>query len=133
MLYLTQPILRRITRFTFITGMLLGMACAPLSFVAAAAPSAPESGQMTGEQVYNNVCIACHSPPGVGGAPALGDHEAWGPRRAQGIEILNDHALNGFSGKVGVMPKKGERLDLTDEETIRAVAYMIGQLDQPEN
>jgi len=31
------------------------------------------------------------------------------------------------------MPKKGERLDLTDEETIRAVAYMIGQLDQPEN
>lgn len=131
--YLKLPVLAHVIRPALFTGMLLGMIAAPFCVAAAADPSTPESALMTGEQVYNNVCIACHSPPGVGGAPALGDNEAWAPRLAQGIEILNDHALNGFSGKVGVMPKKGERLDLSDEETIRAVAYMIGQLDQSEN
>lgn len=85
---------------------------------------------MTGEQVYNNVCIACHSPPGIGGAPALGDTEAWAPRIAQGMDILVYHALNGFSGETGVMPKKGERLDMSDEEVIRAVEYMVGQIEQ---
>src|SRR5688572_5625 len=53
---------------------------------------------MTGEQVYKNVCIACHSPPGVGGAPALGNAEAWAPRIAQGMDTLTSHALTGFSG-----------------------------------
>lgn len=85
---------------------------------------------MTGEQVYRNVCIACHSPPGVGGAPALGDANAWAPRLDQGIDTLNSHALNGFTGKTGVMPRKGERPDLSDEEVIRAVAYMVQKVSQ---
>ncbi len=89
-----------------------------------------ETTAMTGEQVYNNVCIACHYPPGVGGAPGLGDAEAWAPRIAQGIEILVYHALNGFTGSTGVMPKKGERLDISDEEIIEAVKYMVGQVQK---
>lgn len=89
----------------------------------------PAAG-MSGQQVYNNVCIACHSPPGVGGAPALGDAEAWAPRIAQGMETLIDHALNGFSGASGIMPRRGQRLDLSDEEVIGAVEYMVGQVDQ---
>ena len=83
--------------------------------------------QLTGQEVYSNVCIACHYPPGIGGAPALGDSEAWAPRIAQGIDTLNEHALNGFTGDTGVMPKKGERLDMSDEEIIRAVRYMVEQ------
>ena len=85
---------------------------------------------LTGQQVYNNICIACHAPPGVGGAPSLGDVNAWAPRIATGMETLINHALNGFTGSTGVMPKKGERLDLSDEEIIRAVEYMVGQVDQ---
>ena len=85
---------------------------------------------LTGQQVYNNVCIACHSPPGVGGAPSLGDNNAWAERIANGMDMLNDHALNGFSGKTGVMPKKGERVDLSDEEVIAAVEYMVEQVEQ---
>ncbi len=106
-------------------GKLLILLFAPLTLGAAEPSSQPDP--MTGQQVYNNVCIACHSPPGVGGAPALGDTEAWSPRIAQGIDILNDHALNGFSGSTGVMPKKGERLDLSDEAIIRAVKFMVDQ------
>ena len=85
---------------------------------------------MTGQQVYRNVCIACHSPPGVGGAPALGSVEAWTPRIAQGMDTLTHHALTGFTGKTGVMPKKGERPDLSDQEIIEAVKYMVEQVAQ---
>jgi len=85
---------------------------------------------LTGPQVYNAVCIACHSPPGVGGAPAFGNHEAWAKRIAQGMDTLIDHALHGFSGSTGVMPKKGERVDLSDEEIIGAVQYMVEQATQ---
>jgi cytochrome c5 len=97
--------------------------------VPAAPTSTPEAATapLTGPQVYNAVCIACHSPPGVGGAPPLGDSDAWAARIAQGMDTLIDHALNGFTGSTGVMPKKGERADLSDEEIIAAVEYMVAQ------
>ena len=82
---------------------------------------------LTGPQVYKEVCIACHAPPGVGGAPALGDSDAWAPRIAHGMDTLINHALHGFTGSTGVMPKKGERADLSDDEIIGAVEYMVEQ------
>jgi cytochrome c5 len=97
---------------------------APISTTKAAA--AP----LTGQQVYATVCIACHAPPGVGGAPALGDSDAWAARIAQGMDTLIDHALHGFTGSTGVMPRKGERADLSDEEIISAVEYMVAQVAQ---
>lgn len=123
-------IMHFIRPFMSVPGMLICLAVGPIVLAGAAEPSAPQAKPMSGQQVYNNVCIACHSPPGIGGAPALGDAEAWSPRIAQGIDILTDHALNGFSGDTGVMPKKGERVDLSDEEVIGAVKYMIRQVDQ---
>src|SRR5690606_25899076 len=86
------------------------------------------STMLSGLQVYNEVCVACHAPPGIGGAPALGDNEAWAPRLTQGLETLNDHAVNGYSGSLGIMPKKGGRLDLSDDEIIEAVTYMVEQV-----
>ncbi len=98
-----------------------------ITLAAEAEPSAPQL--MSGQQVYSNVCIACHNPPGAGGAPPLGDAEAWAPRISKGMDALNNNALNGFSGETGVMPKKGERLDLSDEEITRAVEYMVRQVE----
>ena len=110
------------------------LACSILIGLAAGQIALADSEELvtalTGQQVYNNVCIACHSPPGVGGAPALGDSDAWAERIANGMDMLTDHALNGFSGKTGVMPKKGERVDLSDEEVIAAVKYMAEQVVQ---
>lgn len=105
----------------------ISLVITPIALAAKAEPSAPQL--MSGQQVYSNVCIACHNPPGAGGAPALGDAEAWAPRIAKGMDALNNNALNGFSGETGVMPKKGERLDLSDEEIRRAVEYMVGQVE----
>jgi len=102
----------------------------------AAIPAAPVSTPeavatpLTGPQVYNAVCIACHAAPGIGGAPALGNADAWAPRIAQGMNTLIDHALHGFTGSTGVMPMKGERVDLSDEEIIGAVEYMVEQVAQ---
>jgi len=91
---------------------------------------AATKASLTGQQVYKTVCIACHAPPGVGGAPALGNADAWAGRIAQGMDTLIGHALNGFSGNTGVMPKKGERPDLSDEEIIKGVKYMVEQVAQ---
>ena len=81
---------------------------------------------MTGPQVYNAACLACHGA-GVAGAPILGDAGAWASRIAQGNDVLNDHAVNGYSGSAGYMPAKGGRADLSDQEVIDAVAYMVAE------
>lgn len=85
----------------------------------------PVAAKLTGEQVYNTACFACHGA-GVGGAPKLGDAAAWAPRRAQGAATMNQHAVQGFQGKAGYMPPKGGRVDLSDEEIIAAVTFISG-------
>ena len=86
----------------------------------------PVATAMSGPQVYNTACLACHGP-GIGGAPIFGDSAAWAPRIAKGIESLNEHALNGFTD-VGYMPPKGGRVDLSDPEILDAVAYMVDEV-----
>ena len=103
---------------------------APEVVVAPTSPPEAAAAPLTGPQVYRAVCIACHMPPGVGGAPPFGDKAAWTARIAQGMDTLIDPALNGFTGSTGMMPKKGERLDLSDAEIIGAVEYMVEQVAQ---
>ncbi len=86
----------------------------------------PVATAMSGPQVYNTACLACHGP-GIGGAPIFGDSAAWAPRIAKGIDALNEHALNGFTD-VGYMPPKGGRVDLSDPEILDAVAYMVDEV-----
>jgi cytochrome c5 len=94
----------------------------------AEAPARVET-QMSGPQVYNEACFMCHQPPGVGGAPVTGVADEWTARIAQGMETLIDHAINGFQGQAGYMPPKGGRVDLSDEEVVSAVEYMVEQVD----
>ncbi len=93
--------------------------------VETAATAEPVATAMSGPQVYNEACIACHGS-GIGGAPVLGDATAWAPRIAKGEDVLGQNALGGFTD-VGYMPPKGGRVDLSDAEIIDAVAYMIGE------
>ena len=100
---------------------------------AAAAPTAetvsepePVAAAMSGPQVYNSACLACHGA-GIGGAPVLGNADAWAERIAQGIDVLKDHAINGYQGSAGYMPAKGGRTDLSDEEVASAVDYMVSE------
>jgi cytochrome c5 len=81
---------------------------------------------LPGEEVYKQVCTACHGAA-VAGAPKTGDKAAWAPRIAQGLPTLEKHALEGFQGKAGYMPPKGGRTDLSDQSVKNAVEYLVSQ------
>lgn len=91
-------------------------------------PAEPEpvATAMSGPQVYNTACLACHGA-GIGGAPVLGDAAQWAERIAQGDDTLKEHAIGGYTGSAGYMPPKGGRLDLSDDEIAAAVDYMVGE------
>lgn len=93
--------------------------------VAAPAP-APASENTVGKSVFGKVCAMCHAI-GAAGAPKPGDKADWGPRIAQGNDILYKHALEGFTGAKGQMPARGANPSLTDDEVKAAVNYMADQ------
>lgn len=113
-------------------GHVLLMGDAELAAATSAPTVAPEQvhAPMSGAQVFNAACYLCHAPPGVGGAPVVGNTEAWAGRVAEGMDVLTEHALNGFQGETGVMPAKGGRPDLSDDEIKSAIEYMLSQLPQ---
>lgn len=69
----------------------------------------------SGEAVYAATCAACHDS-GAAGAPRGGDRVAWAPRLAQGMDMLTQHAMQGFKA----MPAKGGCAECSEAE-IRAV------------
>lgn len=75
---------------------------------------------MTGKQVYQHVCSACHAV-GALGAPKFGDKAAWAPRYKQGLSTLLDHALHGYKK----MPAKGGHPSLTQQNVHDAIVYML--------
>jgi cytochrome c5 len=91
-----------------------------LPVVAFAFLPAVSHAEMTGEQVFNSVCTACHTA-GVMGAPKFGDKAAWAPRIKQGEATLVQHALHG----IRMMPARGGKSSLTDGEVKAAVHYMV--------
>jgi cytochrome c5 len=93
--------------------------------VAAPAP-APVAENTVGKSVFGKVCAMCHAV-GAAGAPKPGDKADWGPRIAQGNDILYKHALEGFTGAKGQMPARGANATLTDDEVKAAVNYMADQ------
>ena len=76
--------------------------------------------------MYTATCVACHGA-GVAGAPKLGDKADWGPRIAQGNDTLYQHAIQGFTGKKGMMPPKGGNTTLPDDQVKAGVDYMVSQ------
>ena len=101
---------------------------APAPVVALAPPPAivTVAENAAGKSVYGKVCAMCHAT-GAAGAPKPGDKADWGPRIAQGMDVLNKHAIEGYTGAKGVMPARGAAATLTDDEVKAAVAYMVDQ------
>ena len=65
---------------------------------AAAAVAATAAADLTGEQIYNQACVACHGA-GIAGAPKFGDKAAWAPRIAQGSDTLQQACAAGLPGQ----------------------------------
>ena len=75
-----------------------------------------------GEDIYKQVCIACHAA-GVAGAPKLGDKAAWAPRIKGGVDALYASALKGK----GAMPPKGGNMATPDANIKAAVDFMVSK------
>jgi cytochrome c5 len=90
---------------------------------AGAGPAVALAVPKDGKDLFEQVCKTCHET-GLAGAPKAGDHAAWAPRLAEGKATLYQHALNGFTGKTGVMPAKGGRTDLPDDLIKQGVDYL---------
>jgi cytochrome c5 len=73
---------------------------------------------------YVSSCMPCHGG-GLGGAPVTGDAEEWERRIAKGVGKVRKNAIDGLEGSTGVMPPKGGRPDLSDDEINALVDYMI--------
>jgi cytochrome c5 len=72
-----------------------------------------------GEQVYREVCQACHGA-GVANAPKAGEPGGWTALLAEGQAVVTAHGWVGVRG----MPAKGGRPDLSLEDFARATAWM---------
>ena len=86
-----------------------------------AAPAA--AAKQDGKAVYDKVCTVCHGA-GIAGAPKAGDKAAWGPRIAQGKNVLYEHAIKG----IRAMPAKGGNAALSDDEVKAAVDAMTAMV-----
>lgn len=86
----------------------------------AVASTSTSSGPMSGQEVYDTFCFACHLV-GVSDAPKLGDLADWEPRLAQGLDTLWDHTKNG----IGLMPAGGSCVSCDDDELRAAMDYMV--------
>ena len=99
----------------------------PIVFLAAlVAASLPllsagdRKGPRDGKQVYDETCATCHAQ-GREGAPRVGDAKAWSKLSDRGLTSLTESALAG----VRKMPPHGGKLDTSDLEIKRAIAYMV--------
>jgi len=81
---------------------------------------AEETSAGSGEQVVTQVCALCHST-GMMSSPKLGSASDWAPRIEKGVETLYENAINGFN----MMPARGGRPTLTDDEVKTAVDHML--------
>jgi len=74
----------------------------------------------SGQEVVDQVCVACHGP-GKDGAPRIGDVGEWTQHAKNGLGRLAEHAISGL----GKMPAHGGQASLSDLELSRAIAYMV--------
>jgi len=85
-------------------------------------------GHELGQKIYDATCRLCHGN-GLAGAPKIEDSLTWETRLKQGIAKVHNHAINGFTGQYGVMPAKGGKADLTDDEVKAAVDFMLKDIE----
>ena len=94
------------------------LASAQAETQSAAAPA--EAGVVDGSQVYNSVCVACHAA-GVAGAPQPGSDLMAQRFAEKGLDGLVSSVINGLN----VMPPRGGRPDLSDEQIQASVEFML--------
>jgi cytochrome c5 len=87
--------------------------------VEGAAAGAAVDPATKGKEIYDSVCMACHTA-GLAGAPKFGDKADWAPRLKDGVDNAIAIAIKG----INAMPPKGGYSG-SDEEFAAAAHYII--------
>ena len=107
-----------------VAGVYTGEAPAATAEEMAAEPAAQAAvafdGSLDAEMIYTAVCAACHTTA-VLNAPKPGSPEM-AQRAEQGMDILMQNAINGLNN---VMPARGGRPDLSDEQIKAVIEFML--------
>lgn len=101
-----------------VSGQAIQARIQPIGQSMAVDPNVPKV-ELTGEQVYNEICAGCHGS-GALGAPKFKERGDWGSRIAKGYDTLLTHGLSGFNK----MPARGGEPELSDLEVARAIVHM---------
>lgn len=81
---------------------------------------AEKAKPLTGPEVYNKFCVACHGA-GIAGAPKYKNAGAWASRKGKGLDGLTKSAIKG----INAMPPKGTCSTCTDDQIKAAIKYML--------
>ena len=87
--------------------------------VASPEPVAAAAEPLSGQEVYDRFCFACHAT-GVAEAPLFQDAEQWAPRLEKGMDEL---VRTSFAG-LGAMPPMGTCMNCSEEEMVSAIRYL---------
>ena len=80
--------------------------------------------QLSAERMaqWSRNCALCHIR-GEGGAPVLGDREAWAERRGKGEDVLLQNTVAGLNN----MPPLGYCMDCEAEDFLALIRFMGGE------
>jgi cytochrome c5 len=76
-------------------------------------------------RTYQSACASCHARIGTG-APLVGSDADWSARRAEGLDVLLVHTVNGFRG----MPPLGG-CGLCSEADLRTLVSYVAGVAEP--
>ena len=98
----------------------LSLLISPCLLLGACSQADSELASHPGKQIWQDTCQVCHQT-GLAGAPIMGDQKAWASRIKRGKDSLYTHALEGW----GDMPARGGNANLSDQQVMQAVDYML--------
>ena len=80
--------------------------------------------QLSAERMaqWSRNCALCHIR-GEGGAPVLGDREAWAQRRGKGEDVLLENTVAGLNN----MPPLGYCMDCEADDFLALIRFMGGE------
>lgn len=94
--------------------------------------SSADAASLSGQEVYNQTCVACHGANGKGAVPGTPDLTKPRGALAQADSVLLDRITDGYKspGSAMAMPPKGGNPSLTDNDIRAVLSYMRQRFGQ---
>ncbi len=91
-----------------------------------ARPEASPASTLSGKEIYQQTCVACHGVDGKGAFPGVPDFTQPDGRLSKSDEVLLQHVRNGFQspGSPMAMPPRGGNGSLSDADLSTVIRYL---------